>query len=101
LKLWPARTMTLRLRVLSRTRTAPSRTLTRVPSHSSVVAHSVPIAAADTEPVAVRQRPPFSLTHRRLERFLRFAAAVARAALPQPVSDGSRRSVVGDAPGPI
>jgi hypothetical protein len=70
-----------------------------VPSHCSVVAHSVPIAAAETDPVAVRQRPPRSLTHRRRARLRRGGrlepAAAARGA--QPVSDGRRSTVVGTA----
>src|SRR3954447_12141046 len=70
--------MRVRLRTLSNTRTRPSRTVTEVPSQRRLVSHRVPIEPALTEPVAVRQRPPRSETHRRfLRRFLRFLAARA------------------------
>jgi uncharacterized membrane protein YdbT with pleckstrin-like domain len=99
---------------LSRTRTTPWATLTRVPSQLSVVCQRVPIAAADTAPVAVCQLPPVSETQSECDAvlrrcFLRLAfrrlsvTAAMRAAarvlatratpVPQPVSDERRNAV--------
>jgi hypothetical protein len=83
----------------SKTRTIPFRTVTRVPLHSEVVSHSVPIAPADTEPVAVFQLPPVSETHRRrclFFFFLRFfLAAVAFDELVHPSGGGILNCVNG------
>jgi len=70
----------------------PLRTVTRVPSQSEVVTHSVPIAPADTEPVAVFQLPPVSETQRRrclcFFFFFGFFLAVAAVAFVEPQSGG-------------
>src|SRR3954453_20100731 len=88
----------------------PRRTVIRVPSQSDVVSHSVPIAPAETEPVAVFQLPPFSDTQRRRCGcfffglfFLFFVSANARGAtealdVEQPVSGDSLNCAVGANP---